>query len=68
MHHLRSVSVLMVVGGLALLAAAAALDLSPAWGLTGLLLAWAGAVKVLVVYLWRGLAGADRPAPIVDDD
>ena len=68
MRHLRSFSVLMVVAGLALLGAAVVLDLSPAWGLTGLLLAWAGAVKVLVVYLWRGLAGAERPAPALDDD
>ncbi len=68
MHHLRSVSVLMVVAGLALLAAAAALDLGPAWGLTGLLLAWAGAIKVLVVYLWRGLAGTDRRSPVLDDE
>ena len=68
MRHLRSISVLMVLAGLALLGVAAALDLSPAWGLTGLLLAWAGGVKVLVVYLWRGLAGVDRPSPVLDDD
>ena len=68
MHHLRSVSVIIVVASVALLGAAAALDLSPAWSLTGLLLAWAGAVKVLVVYLWRGLAGVHRAAPVPDDD
>ena len=68
MRHLRSISVLMVVVGLALIAAAAALALSPAWGLTGLLLAWAGAVKVFVVFLWRGLAGGDPRATVLDED
>ena len=59
MRHLRSVSILLFVAGLALLVAAPLLDLAATWALTGLLLAWAGVVKVVVVRLWRGLG--DRP-------
>ena len=56
MRHLRSLSVAMTVAGLVLLLASALLGLGASWTLVGLLLAWAGAVKVVVVRLWRGLA------------
>lgn len=36
------------------------LSLGPTWTLTGLLLAWAGLVKVVVVRLWRGIAAPTR--------
>ena len=62
MRHLTSVSLLLVAAGLALLAGAGPLSLGPTWALTGLLLAWAGIVKVVVVYLWRGIAQG-TPAP-----
>lgn len=60
MRHLRSVSVLLFVGGLALLVGSLLLSLSPTWTLTGLLLAWAGLVKVVVVRLWRGISSPAR--------
>jgi len=65
-RHLRSVSVLFVLLGVAVLAASLALQLNPTWTLTGLLLAWAGIVKVVVVHLWRGIAAAGLP-PDGDD-
>ena len=69
MRHLSSVSILLVVAGLVVLAAAQLLGLSPTWALTGLLLAWAGIVKVVVVVLWRGVADPTRaPAVVRDDD
>ncbi|CAA9541657.1 MAG: hypothetical protein AVDCRST_MAG19-1570 [uncultured Thermomicrobiales bacterium] len=56
MRHLRSVSVLLFLAGLVLLLGSLLLSLSPTWTLIGLLLAWAGLVKVVVVRLWRGIA------------
>lgn len=61
MRHLRSVSLLLVVAGLLLVVAARLLPLGATWLLTGLLLAWAGIVKLVVVYLWRGVANPERP-------
>lgn len=62
MRHLRLVSVVMVLGGLLALAAAAVLGLGGVWALTGLLLAWAGIVKVVVVAIWqRTIAGEPEP-------
>jgi hypothetical protein len=49
---------LLVVAGLLLMIGGPLLSLSPTWTLTGLLLAWAGVVKVIVVRLWRGIAGS----------
>lgn len=56
MHSLRWVSILLFVAGLLLMAAGSLFSLDPGWTLTGLLLAWAGLVKVIVVRLWRGIA------------
>lgn len=63
MRHLRSLSLLMVVAGALLLAAGRFLPLGPAWVLTGLLLVWAGVVKMVVVQLWRGVANPERAIP-----
>ena len=69
MRHLRSLSVVFVLAGLVLLGASLMLDLNPTWTLAGLLVAWAGAVKVIVVYLWRGIAVTGGvAAPAGDDD
>jgi len=57
-RHLRSVSVAMTAAGVILLLAAVLLDLGATWTLVGLLLAWAGVVKVIVVRLWRNLDGS----------
>ncbi len=61
MHHLRLVSIAMVLGGLLAVAASGLFALGPAWMLTGLLLAFAGAVKLIVVALWRGVANLSTP-------
>ena len=69
MRHLRSLSVVFVLAGLVLLGASLMLDLNPTWMLAGLLVAWAGTVKVIVVYLWRGIAVTGGvAAPAGDDD
>ena len=69
MRHLWSVSVLLFLVGVALVIADPLLSLGPTWALIGLLLAWAGIVKVVVVYLWRGVAAPDRvPAVVGEDD
>ena len=60
MRHLRSVSVAMTAVGIGLMVAAALLDLGATWTLVGLLLTWAGVVKVIVVHLWRNLDGSPR--------
>ena len=68
MRYLRSVSVVLLLVGVALLAAGVLLP-RPTWTLIGLLLAWAGIVKVVVVHLWRGLSAPDRaPATVREDD
>lgn len=58
MRHLRSLSVVMTAAGLLILLLALLADLGPTWGLVGLLLAWAGLVKLVVVRLWRDLDGS----------
>ncbi len=69
MRHLWSVSVLLFLVGVALVVADPLLSLGPTWALVGLLLAWAGIVKVVVVHLWRGLSAPDRvPATVREDD
>ena len=68
MRHLRTVSVAMTVLGLALVAVATILDLPVTWTLVGLLLAWAGVVKVVVVVLWRGLVAANAADRSPKDD
>lgn len=55
MRRLRSVSLLMVVLGVVLLTGSLLLGLGPGWTLGGVLLTWAGIVKVVVVHLWRGI-------------
>lgn len=62
MRHIRWISVLMTVAGLVLVASSLALSLEPMWTLIGLLLFWAGIVKVVVVALWRNLGAPEAPA------
>ena len=69
MRHLTSVSVVMFVLGVAAIGVTRLLPLSPTWTVTGLLLTWAAIVKLVVVYLWRGLAdGSSATAAVGDDD
>lgn len=70
MRHLRSLSTALAVAGIAALILAPLAGLDPTWTLVGLLLAVAGVVKLVVVFLWRDLnAGPgldDRSAPTPD--
>ena len=63
MRHLRSISVLLVVVGLLVMGVSGLLSLGPTWLLTGLLLTWAGLVKLVVVALWRGIANPELAIP-----
>ena len=66
MRHLHRLSWLMLAAGVVVTTAAIAFSLSPVVTLTGLMLAWAGIVKVIVVLLWTNVAGlgTDRHDPI----
>ncbi len=66
MRHLRLVSVLMTVVGLALVVAAVVGWLTPTLLLVGLFMLWAGVVKVVVIALWRHLGGGPGAAPSVE--
>lgn len=66
MRHLRHTSYGMTVFGVGTLGAASAFDLGATIQLIGLLLAWAGVVKIIVVHLWTHVAhlGTDRHDPV----
>ncbi len=68
MRHLRSVSLAISLSGLVLLVVSVIFHLSPTWTLVGLLLAWAGIVKVIVVHLWHSVAAPDPTRGLVADD
>ncbi len=57
MYRLRLVSYALVVLGVVGMLVGEIAGAGPVWTLTGLLLAIAGAVKVVVVMLWRVVAG-----------
>lgn len=61
MRHLHHVSLLLLVAGVLLVIAGVVLSLPPLWTLSGLLLAIAGGVKVVVVYLWRNVLQIEDP-------
>ena len=63
MRHIRLISLVMTLAGLALVAAAVAGLANPTLLLVGLFLLWAGVVKVVVIALWRHLGGAGSPSP-----
>lgn len=66
MRHLRRTSYGITMLGLVMLLAAVLFDLNPTVQLTGLMLALAGVVKIIVVYLWTHVAnlGNDHHEPI----
>jgi ABC-type sulfate transport system permease component len=66
MRKLLHLSLAMTVAGVLLTFAASAGDFGSGLQLAGLLLAWAGIVKVAVVMLWTRVAGlgSDRHHPI----
>jgi hypothetical protein len=58
-RHLRLMSYVLTAVGVALVVAAAVADLAAGVLLTGLLLAWAGIVKIAVVAIWATIARLD---------
>ncbi len=61
MRQLHHVSLILLVGGVLLAIVGVAFSLPPLWTLSGLLLAIAGGVKVVVVYLWRTVLQIEDP-------
>ena len=59
MRHIRFVSTLMLLVGLAVAVAGIALDLSPVVTLIGLMLVIAGIVKIVTVRIWNGFFDSD---------
>lgn len=66
MHVLNSLSLILTVMGVALAAGAWLLDLDQVYILGGVLLAWAGIVKIAVVAIWTRVAlmGTDDHRPV----
>lgn len=62
LNHLRTISLLMTVLGIALIAAALLAGASPTVGLIGMMLVVAGAVKIVIVKLWHSVASFGAPA------
>jgi hypothetical protein len=63
---LGPISLLMMLGGVALVVAGSLCALGSTVILAGLLLTWAGLVKVVVVRLWHGVAAPQRALPFDD--
>ncbi len=65
MKHLRLTSYAMTLLGVLLALIAATADIGDVWLLAGILLAWAGIVKIAVVLIWTRIAhmGTDQHAP-----
>jgi hypothetical protein len=66
MRHLRLASFAITALGLLAIVLALVFDLGAAVLLGGILLTWAGIVKIVVVYIWTHIAGlgTDRHHPI----
>ena len=67
MHHLQRISWAMALVGIVTVGIALIFDLDPVWLLAGILLAWAGIVKIVITLIWTRVAqmGTDehRPTP-----
>jgi hypothetical protein len=59
---LRTISLLMTVLGIALIAAALLASAGATVGLIGMMLVVAGVVKIVIVKLWHGVASFGAPA------
>lgn len=66
MRFLRYISYVLAALGLVVAGAAWALDLDQVYILGGILLAWAGIIKIVVVAIWARVAmmGTDDHRPI----
>ena len=67
MHQLQRISWAITLLGVATIAAAVLFDLDAVVLLAGLLLAWAGIVKIVITLVWTKIAGMGsddhRPTP-----
>jgi hypothetical protein len=65
MKHLRLTSYAITAAGILLAVIASFGELGAAWTLAGILLAWAGIVKIVVVLIWTKLArlGTEQHLP-----
>lgn len=61
MRYLRWTSYAITLAGILLVVVAGLANLSEVWSLTGILLAWAGIVKIVVVYIWEHVADLHNP-------
>jgi len=55
--YLQLISLTMVIAGLALMVGTPILNLSETVTLTGMMLLLAGVIKLVMIYLWRTVAG-----------
>lgn len=65
MKHLRTLSWVMTILGILLIAGTQIAGLGLTWLLAGVMLTWAGIVKIIVVFIWTNVAhmGTDRHRP-----
>lgn len=65
MKYLHLTSWIITLLGLVITIASRILDIDPMWLLAGVLLTWAGIVKIIIVQLWTRLAklGTDEHVP-----
>lgn len=65
MRHLHHLSLAMTALGILLAVGAGVFGWGAMWLLTGLLLTWAGIIKVIVVAIWRhaGIGAPAAPSP-----
>lgn len=67
MRYFGLISYGLLAIGLVLVVAGAAFSLGATFVLAGLLLAWAGLTKLVVVQLWRGVAAPERTTVSLDE-
>jgi hypothetical protein len=65
MRHLKRISWAMTILGVLIFGIALLFDLDAMWVLSGILLAWAGIVKIVVTFIWTHVArmGTDDHMP-----
>lgn len=61
MHYLRWTSYAITLAGIVLAVVAGMAGLGEVWLLAGILLAWAGIVKIIVVVIWEHVADLKHP-------
>jgi hypothetical protein len=66
-RYLRSISILMVLAGLAMIVVAESAGFRAMWTVAGMLLLVAGLVKVAMVYVWQNVAGIGSTSAPRDD-